>query len=78
MFCFVKMKEKQAHLLQKHAEQKCHKHTSNTIPWHQEVEMTETHTHIHIKQKPKKKKQQPAVTFLKRGRAMTANLLMHS
>ena len=39
--------------------------------------MTETHTHIHIKQKPKKK-QQPAVTFLKRGRAMTANLLMHS
>ena len=77
MFCFVKMKEKQAHLLQKHAEQKCHKHTSNTIPWHQEVEMTETHTHIHIKQKPKKK-QQPAVTFLKRGRAMTANLLMHS
>ena len=45
MFCFVKMKEKQAHLLQKHAEQKCHKHTSNTIPWHQEVEMTETHTH---------------------------------
>ena len=76
MFCFVKMKEKQAHLLQKHAEQKCHKHTSNTIPWHQEVEMTETHTHIHIKQKPKKK-QQPAVTFLKRGRAMTANLLMH-
>ena len=77
MFCFVKMKEKQAHLLQKHAEQKCHKHTSNTIPWHQEVEMTETHTHIHIKQKSKKK-QQPAVTFLKRGRAMTANLLMHS
>ena len=77
MFCFVKMKEKQAHLLQKHAEQKCHKHTSNTIPWHQEVEMTETHTHIHIKQKPKKK-QQPAVAFLKRGRAMTANLLMHS
>ena len=77
MFCFVKMKEKQAHLLQKHAEQKCHKHTSNTIPWHQEVEMTETHTHIHIKQK-QKKKQQPAVTFLKRGRAMTANLLMHS
>ena len=77
MFCFVKMKEKQAHLLQKHAEQKCHKHTSNTIPWHQEVEMTETHTHIHIKQK-QKIKQQPAVTFLKRGRAMTANLLMHS
>ena len=66
MFCFVKMKEKQAHLLQKHAEQKCHKHTSNTIPWHQEVEMTETHTHIHIKQKPKKK----ATTccyFLKEG-----------
>ena len=77
MFCFVKMKEKQAHLLQKHAEQKCHKHTSNTIPWHQEVEMTETHTHIHIKQK-QKIKQQPAVTFLKRGRAMTANILMHS
>ena len=77
MFCFVKMKEKQAHLLQKHAEQKCHKHTSNTIPWHQEVEMTETHTHIHIKQKPKKK-QQPAVTFLKRGRAMTATLFVHS
>ena len=55
MFCFVKMKEKQAHLLQKHAEQKCHKHTSNTIPWHQEVEMTEKHTHIHIKQEPTKK-----------------------
>ena len=66
MFCFVKMKEKQAHLLQKHAEQKCHKHTSNTIPWHQEVEMTETHTHIHIKQEPTKK----ATTccyFLKEG-----------
>ena len=73
------MKVTQAQLLQKHAQQKCHKHTRHSIPWRQEKEITEKHRQIrdfHIKQE--QKKHQRVVTFLQRGQAVTAKLLMHS